>query len=103
MDITSLTGITSEYLNNYAVNNNLTDGVDNSFSAVLNSMISAVEETNDLQNKAEEEEIRFALGYSENTHDLTVAETKAQIALQYTVAVRDKIIEAYKELMQMQV
>ena len=56
-----------------------------------------------LQNKAEEAEIQFALGQSDNTHDLLIAETKASVALQYTVAVRDKLIDAYKELMQMQV
>ena len=49
------------------------------------------------------EEIRFALGESDNTHDLLIAETKANIALQYTVAVRDKLVDGYKELMQMSV
>ena len=66
-------------------------------------MMQSVDETNDLQNKAESEEIQFALGEAENTHDLLVAKTKALTALQYTVAVRDKIIDAYKELMQMSV
>ena len=65
--------------------------------------MNSVEETNTLQNKAEEAEIQFALGQSDNTHDLLIAETKASVALQYTVAVRDKLIDAYKELMQMQV
>ena len=32
-----------------------------------------------------------------------IAEIKAAVALQYTVAVRDKIIDAYKELMQMSI
>lgn len=77
--------------------------VDDSFGAVLSSVLGSVNETNDLQNAAEQEEVRFALGQSENTHDLLIAETKASVALQYTVAVRDKMIEAYKELMQMQV
>lgn len=103
MDITNLTGITSDYLNDYALDKSLVEAEDNSFSAVLNSMISAIDETNDLQNQAEEEEIRFALGYSENTHDLTVAAAKAEVALQYTVAVKDKIIDAYKEIMQMSI
>ena len=60
-------------------------------------------ETNDLQNAAETEEIKFALGYSENTHDLAIAQEKANIAIQYTVAVRDKILDAYKEIMNMQI
>ena len=47
--------------------------------------------------------IRFALGQSENTHDLSTAQTKALTAIQYTVAVRDKMIDAYKEIMNMQI
>ena len=42
------------------------------------------------------------MGLTDNTHDLTIALEKASTALQYTVAVRDKLLEAYKELMQMQ-
>jgi flagellar hook-basal body complex protein FliE len=66
-------------------------------------MMSSLTETNDLQNAAESAEIQFALGESTNTHDLLIAESKAEVALQYTVAVRDKIIDAYKELMQMSI
>ena len=73
-----------------------------SFDNVLNSVINMVGETNTLQNKASAEEIKFALGESDNTHDLMVAEQKATVALQYTVAVRDKFLDAYKELMNMQ-
>ena len=47
--------------------------------------------------------IQFAMGQSENTHDLLVAQSKANIALQYTVAVKDKLQEAYREIMQMQI
>ena len=32
-----------------------------------------------------------------------IAETKANVALQYTVAVRDKLIDGYKEIMQMSI
>ena len=63
----------------------------------------SIDETNDLQNTAESEEIRFALGEADNTHDLLIAETKANIALQYTVAVRDKLIDGYREIMQMSI
>ena len=53
--------------------------------------------------KQEQEEVKFALGISENTHDLAIAAAKANTALSYTVALRDKFLEAYKELMQIQV
>ena len=57
----------------------------------------------DFYNAAESEEVRFALGEAENPHDLLIAETKANVALQYTVAVRDKLIDGYKEIMQMSI
>jgi flagellar hook-basal body complex protein FliE len=103
MDISSLTGITSDYLSTYAKQNSLVDTSEDSFDSILSSMMSSLTETNDLQNAAESAEIQFALGESTNTHDLLIAESKAEVALQYTVAVRDKIIDAYKELMQMSI
>lgn len=103
MDITSLSGISSDYLSTYAAGKSLTTQEDDSFGAVFQSMLSSLDETNQLQNAAESAEIQFALGESDNTHDLLIAESKAEIALQYTVAVRDKLIDAYKELMQMSI
>ena len=73
------------------------------FSSILDSMLNSVNETNTLQNQAEAASIQFALGESDNTHDLLIAQTKANTALQYTVAVRDKLIEAYQQIMQMQI
>ena len=74
-----------------------------SFSTVFDSVMGLVDETNTLQNQAEASAIQFALGESDNMHDLLVAQTKANTALQYTVAVRDKMIEAYQQIMQMQI
>ena len=103
MDISSLTNISSDYLNQIAQKNQLVATEDDSFSSVLSSAMNMVSETNDLQNNAQSEAIRFALGQAENTHDLTTAQTKSLTAIQYTVAVRDKIIDAYKEIMNMQI
>lgn len=73
------------------------------FDAFLNSAIDNIKETNKYLSEAENEEIKFALGETDNIHDLTIALQKASTALQYTVAVRDKVLEAYRELMQMQI
>ena len=104
MDISNINGISTGDIKSFFNNTSLTktDKTD-SFSDVLSAAMGSIGETNDLQNAAEQEEVRFALGESDNTHDLLVAETKAAVALQYTVAVRDKIIDAYKELMQMSI
>ena len=97
MDISNINGISTGDIKSFFNNTSLTktDKTD-SFSDVLSAAMGSIGETNDLQNAAEQEEVRFAL-------DLLVAETKAAVALQYTVAVRDKIIDAYKELMQMSI
>ncbi len=100
--INSYSAISSAY---DSIANNGTTGTidkDNGFQKAFQSAMSMVNETSDLQNRAESAEIQFALGLSNNTHDLQVAQQKANVALQYTVAVRDKVIEAYKEIMNMQ-
>lgn len=73
------------------------------FESFLNTAIDNINTTNSYLSDAENEEIKFALGETENTHDLTIALQKASTALQYTVAIRDKVMEAYRELMQMQI
>ncbi|MBO7356652.1 MAG: flagellar hook-basal body complex protein FliE [Lachnospiraceae bacterium] len=73
------------------------------FSSVFNTAVENIKTTNAYLSDAENQEILFALGQSDSAHDLTIALEKAQTALQYTVAIRDRLLEAYKELMQMQV
>lgn len=73
------------------------------FDNLLSSAINMYKETDQLQNAAEESEINFALGYATSTHDLAAAQQKANIALQYTVKVTNKALEAYKELLNMQI
>lgn len=73
------------------------------FDAFLNTAIDNIKTTNSYLSDAEDEEIKFALGETENTHDLTIALQKASTALQYTVAIRDKLLDAYKEIMQIQI
>ncbi len=73
------------------------------FDALLSSAIDNIKTTNDYLSQAENEEIRFALGETENSHDLMIALNKASTALQYTVAIRDRMLEAYREIMNMQI
>lgn len=102
MDITSLTGITSDYLNSVAAEKQLVD-TDESFQSVLDAAVNMLTETNDLENDATAAEMEFTLGLADNPHDMQIAAKKALTALQYTTAVRDKMLEAYKEIMNMQI
>ena len=73
-----------------------------SFDSLLKSAMDMTSETNEYSNQAGEAELAYAMGITNSTHDLQVAQMKANISLQYTVAVRNAVIEAYKEIMQMQ-
>lgn len=103
MNVGNLTRINPEYINEVSNLSRVSNQNNEDFGSIFDSMINSLNETNTLHNKAEEAEIQFALGESENTHDLLVAQTKATVALQYTVAVRDKLLDSYRELMQMQI
>ncbi len=72
------------------------------FENLFQSALTMIKNTNDMTNAAKEAEISYALGFSDNTHDLQVAQQKANLSLQYTVAVRNKVLEAYKEIMNLQ-
>lgn len=73
------------------------------FETFLNTAIENINTTNGYLSDAEDEKLKFAMGETENTHDLMIAMQKASTALQYTVTIRDKLLEAYKEIMQMQI
>lgn len=108
MDLTTLYNISSGAIKTATYN--ATAGVDvtrheddNAFSSIFQTAMDNINNTNSILSNAENEELKFAMGLTNNTHDLTIALNKASTALQYTVAVRDKVLEAYKELIQMQV
>ena len=96
--------LTSKYIND-ALNgsNDIKSEAEDAFSSLLSSAMKLVNETNDLSNVANAEQMNFALGYSDNTHDLAIAQQKAALSLQYTVAVKNKVMEAYREIMNIQV
>ena len=73
------------------------------FGSFLTAAMENLNTTNALLSDMENEELRLAMGETDNTHDLTIAIGKASTALSYTVAIRDKVLEAYKELMNMQI
>ena len=69
----------------------------------MDAAVKNINQTNAYISDAENEEVRLALGETESTHDLTIALQKASTALQYTVAVRDKFLESYRTIMNMQI
>ena len=105
MDISSFYNVTSGVIKNAAESYSSGSAIkeNNDFGSLFNKAVENLNTTNAYLSDAENEELKWALGESENTHDLTIALQKASTALQYTVAVRDKFLEAYKEIMQIQI
>lgn len=100
MNISSINNLTNT--NSYIDNiNKVSKDNTGIFESIYKSAISLINETNEYSNAAKEEEIRFALG-EDNLVDLMTAQSKANYSLQYTIAIRDKFLEAYKEIMNMQ-
>ena len=112
MSLTALSGVNYDSFTTPAISSSLSDGSDSliinsddnksAFSTLFDSAVKMVNKTNDYSNAAEEEEIKYALGESDSIHDLQIAQQKANVSLQYTVAVRNALVQGYKELMNLQ-
>lgn len=55
------------------------------------------------EKKANELGVKLASGEIDNIHEVMIASQKAEIALQFGIEVKNKIMDAYKEIMRMQV
>lgn len=71
-----------------------------SFKSTLSKAINNV---NDLQNASSQKTERLAKGEINDLHDVMITGQKASITLQATLEVRNKVVEAYQEIMRMQV
>lgn len=71
-----------------------------SFGEYLNSALTKV--TN-LENQADQLKEDFALGKTDNIPEVLIAGEKANIALQFTMQIRNKVVDAYSEIMRMQI
>jgi len=63
----------------------------------------AIGEVNHLQNHADQLAVKVASGDIEDVHQAMIAMQKAKLALDLTIQVRNKVIDAYTEIMRMQV
>lgn len=64
---------------------------------------SALAKVNDLQINSDNAMEKYVTGESDNLHELMISIEEAKIALQFTIEVRNRIIEAYQEIIRMQV
>ena len=68
-----------------------------------NYLKNSISEVNELQKAADTQTKDLAVGKSENLHQAMISLEKADTALKLLVQVRNKALEAYNQIMQMQV
>lgn len=72
---------------------------ENSFSNTVKNSLNRVNELDKAKNQAIED---FASGRRQNVHELMITMQKSSMAMKLTSAVRNKVLEAYKEISRMQ-
>jgi flagellar hook-basal body complex protein FliE len=68
-----------------------------------NVLQTAVENVNRLQHEAGDAARAFSVGQASSIHDTMIAMEKADISLRLLTRVRNKAVEAYQEIMRMQI
>ncbi|MGP4075601.1 flagellar hook-basal body complex protein FliE [Halobacillus sp. K22] len=63
----------------------------------------AIDKVNQTQIESDEKTKAMASGEIDNLHEMMITSQKASITMQTSIEVRNKVVEAYKEIMRMQV
>jgi flagellar hook-basal body complex protein FliE len=77
--------------------------IDKAQGSFADTLKTAIGNVNELQKAADKGAQDLATGRTDNVADVMIASEKADIALRVMVQVRNKIIDAYQEIMKMQV
>lgn len=80
--------------------NKKNENIAGTFGEFLNNAMSKISELERRSNYIAEE---FAAGRTDNIHEVMIAAQKVDIALQFTMQIRNKILDAYTEIMRMQI
>ncbi|MDD5434186.1 MAG: flagellar hook-basal body complex protein FliE [Nitrospira sp.] len=75
-------------------------GEKDSFADVLKG---SIEKVNGLQAEADQATQQFLVGNDSNIHQVMIAMEKANLSFQMMMQVRNKIVNAYEEMMRMQI
>lgn len=99
MNISSI-GTGTIKINQNPFQNTQATNTGSSFANVLQGYLQNVDST---VKQADDLTTQLAAGEVSNVQDVMIASEKAKLALEYTVAIRDKAVEAYQGVMQMQI
>ena len=92
--------LTSQVQSRQTISRMESTGMSSTFGSLLSDQI---KKTNQLQHRSDVEVQKFLTGESENIHDMMIAMEEATVALEMTTQIRNKVVEAYQELKNMQI
>lgn len=84
------------------VKNAQASGKESMFEQFYNAALDVVNETNLYQLQADQLQRDFAVGKTDNMLSVIMAQEQAATTLNFTVQVTNKVIEAYREIMRIQ-
>ncbi len=89
------------------INNDAITTKNNETSAVFDGLYSAsinmFDEVNDMQKIANQEQIDYLTGKTDNMLGVIMAQERALSSLNFTVQVTNKMVDVYKQIMQIQI
>lgn len=100
LGVQQLNDITSNYINSQK--NNAISG-DAVFTDSLEAAKKLIDSTLDAEKTTENLTTEFLTGANDNIHSLLIAQEKSSILLQYTLQLRNGILDAYNEIMQLSI
>ncbi|WP_432400579.1 flagellar hook-basal body complex protein FliE [Wukongibacter sp. M2B1] len=90
----------SDLLKTNISNNNKKITNENEFKDFL---MGAIDKLNSYESESNRMGQMLAIGEVDNIQDVMIASQKADVALNFAIEVRNKVMDAYKEIMRMQV
>ncbi|SNR89888.1 flagellar hook-basal body complex protein FliE [Anaerovirgula multivorans] len=101
MTINQISNKVNEYNNNdLGLLNKANSGSNTSFT---NYLADAIHKVNELEKTSKDYSVKLASGELENIHEAMITSHKAEISLQFMMEIRNKVLDAYKEIMRMQI
>ncbi len=100
MDVSSIKPEGFEILKDAGVKNGGVKGNGPSFKDTIGKFVNDV---NHMQNKADDSIENLALGKVQNVHEVMISMQKAETSFRFLMETRNKLVDAYKEVMRLQV
>lgn len=102
MKVGELAGSSSPLANINPLNQGTDETSNDKSPSFLDYLNNALTEVDDLQKQASASAEKMAAGDQNAIHDTVIAYEKASLAMELTIEVRNRIVEAYQEIMRIQ-